>query len=123
MGALRLGRVGIGQPHLPLGRAGFLRLLRPHHGPDLPQHVFQVDTLLLLSLGEPLPGESLALVHDATGRVPVRISENANCRQFTIVHRKGAHGTSWRPNAFCGTDLLLAVTVDRLTLDTFAICA
>ena len=58
------------------------------------------------------------------GRPPTaRTSENANCRQFTILHTNEAHGMSERPNVPSGTDPLLVVAVYRPALDTFATCA
>jgi len=51
-----------------------------------------------------------------------RTSQNANCPQFTLLHRNGAHGKSERPNVFSGTDLVVVVAVDQITLETFATC-
>jgi hypothetical protein len=48
------------------------------------------------------------------------LSENANCRQFTILHRNGANGVSERPSVFPGSNPALVVAVDRPTLGTFA---
>jgi hypothetical protein len=79
-----------------------------------------VDMLLLLSLGEPLPGGSLALVHDATRAMRARTSENANCPQFTILHRNGTHEVSERTNVFSDADPAPVVAADRPTLGIFA---
>jgi hypothetical protein len=52
--------------------------------------------------------------------VGLRTSENANCRQFTILHRKGAHGVSEGVERVPGRGPVLAVVPDRPTLVVFA---
>ena len=50
-------------------------------------------------------------------------SENANCPQFTILHRNGTHEVSERTHVFSDADLAPVVAADRPTLGIFAACA
>jgi hypothetical protein len=50
-------------------------------------------------------------------------SENANCRQFTILHKNGAHMVLERPNACSEAVPALVVGADRPMLVVIASCA
>ena len=61
--------------------------------------------------------------HDATTLESARPSENANCPQFTILHKNGAHVASGRPDAFSEGRSVLVGGPDRPALGIFATCA
>jgi hypothetical protein len=52
-----------------------------------------------------------------------RVSENANCQQFTILHRNRAYGVSKWLDVCSEADSVLVAGPIRPTLDIFVTCA
>jgi hypothetical protein len=52
---------------------------------------------------------------ESRGRVIRATSQNANCRQFTILLRNLAHGVSERQTVFSEADIVVVVAIDRPT--------